>query len=87
MNVRNIIEELWSDILSQDVGVFKLETGEWVVLHYTDSPPKIVEFDDQKEFASYIVNYISQLGMENPEFAVKNRDFNFLYNISKLFAN
>jgi hypothetical protein len=85
MYVWNIIEELSCDIISDKLGVFKLETGQYFVIHYSDSP-RIIEFDDHKEFASHIVNYIADYMKEFPDFSVGRQDFDFLSTISKLLT-
>jgi hypothetical protein len=69
-----------------ELGVFEIETDKYVVIKYNDNG-RLIEFFDKKEFASYMINIISEFLEENPDYEMNNRrDLELVLEFSKILA-
>ncbi|MGG1675035.1 hypothetical protein ACIFOT_04695 [Neobacillus sp. NRS-1170] len=87
MKTRNIIQQYGSDLIADmELGVFEIETGQYIVIKYNDYG-RLIEFYDRKEFASYMINIISEFLEENSDYEINNnRDLKLVLAFSKMLA-
>lgn len=85
MKTSGVIEQFGSDLIADmELGVFELETGKYMIIKYNDNG-RLIEFQDRKEFASYMINIISEFLEENSDYTV-NRDLELVLEFSRMLA-
>jgi hypothetical protein len=87
MKTKNIIEQFGSNLIADmELGVFEIETGKYLVIKYNENG-RVMEFQDRREFASYMINIISEFLEENSDYAINNRsDLELVLEFSMMLA-